>query len=155
MAQNPDKSYNGISDKKLLHMRSVAEECYRLAIESGMTESEARAAYTMGFIHDIGYAFSPAKGHAAVSAEMLYSVARGNLTHDIVTAIRFHGKPSGKRIDKITPLSRILDTADLSVMPDGNKVSVKERLDYIKARYGKNSEQAINTEELAKELGLI
>lgn len=49
---------------------------------------------------------------------------------------------------------RILNTADMTFDHMGNRVSVKERLESIETRYGKESAQYQNAIFLAKKIGL-
>ena len=154
-----DRKYIGITDNRLKHMRSVAEECYRLAKEHGLDEDDARAAYVMGFLHDIGYAFSEkASQHPEIGKQMINCAfaplnggipgagARTAKDADIADCICRHGHPY--ELDNI--FTRILDDADMSVNSKGEKVSHEERLSDITVRYGADSRQARNASLLLK-----
>lgn len=152
-----------ISNNKLFHMRKVAEECYRIAKEKGLNEDEARAAYVMGFVHDIGYAFSEsAKGHAALGEKMLRmaftqpsdpewgkSIERTDAA-DVFRAIGTHGKPY--EVNNIYSL--ILNTADLQVNHMGEPVTVEERLKGVEVWYGKDSEEYANALKVTIAIGM-
>lgn len=142
----------GITENKLHHMLGVAEECYKLAINKGYDTDFAKTMYFLGFVHDIGYAFSKtSEEHPLVGAEII-SNALGETASDnrFLHAIRQHGHYTEKK----TAEWEILNTADLTIDSKGNKVHVSERLADIKSRYGEYSNQYLTACDIAEQVGL-
>lgn len=130
----------GITAHKIMHMLAVARKCYTLAREKyELSETTARKCFVMGLLHDIGYEFSDsASTHPEVGADMLNSLNVSQFCA-IVDAVRNHGKIY--EMENVTKWDYILNEADLTVDSKGNNVSIEERLDDIKGRYGKSSTQ--------------
>lgn len=135
-----------ITDNKMLHIKAVAEECYRIAIEEyHLTQGEAERAYTIGFVHDIGYAFAnESKSHPLKGMEMLNN-AFGSMCFEVGA----HGNPDTKYQSQYLD---ILNKADLIVDATGQKVGPIARLKDIGNRYGTDSSQYINAKQLIDKL---
>ena len=121
-----------ISDNKLLHMRSVAELMYERALEWTNDEEYAQDMYLLGFLHDIGYLFGPDE-HGASGAELL---ERNGYVG--ASSVRYHGKAQVPQ-DQWTQEVLLVQWCDMSVLPNGEKVSCSERLEDIGQRYGFDS----------------
>lgn len=121
-----------ISENKLKHMIGVARECERLAKEKRATPAMQTACFIMGLLHDIGYEKcheDDIECHAEKGSEMLKSFKK--YEHEIIDAIAKHGNA----ITNTSLFDKILNTADLTIDHEGNRVSVEERLAEIKNRY--------------------
>lgn len=147
--------YIGISEDRLHHILGVAKECYQIAKNMGYPEDFCRRMFMIGWNHDVGYEFSKNQSdHPAISEEMLKLI---NITNDnkesskVLHSIRKHGLyTKTKSIEWI-----ILNTADMTIDSKGNKVTISQRLDDIKSRYGEYSiqySQACNIVEQIKML---
>ena len=140
-----------LTEQKIKHNVTVARLCYKIAKEKYKTnENFARAMWTIGYNHDIGYEFiedsSNISAHSDISDELIFSAFKGDSY-----AIKWHGK----KISQSNVSLRILNEADLQVDSKGNIISVKERLEDIRLRYGNESKQYDQAKWLAIELGLI
>ena len=135
-----------ITDNKMLHIKAVAEECYRIAKEEyRLNQNEAEKAYAIGFVHDIGYAFADENSsHPLKGMEMLNSVF-GVMCFEVGA----HGNPDTKYHSQYLD---ILNKADLSVDAMGCKVGPIARLKDIEDRYGKESRQYKNAKRLVDTL---
>lgn len=145
-----------LNENKVKHMLAVAKKCYSLAKdpELDLSEQDCRAAFFMGYIHDIGYAFTEStftdNNHAVLGANIgAYSFA-GHDT-EIFYAIKNHGKPDLK--DSL--FLRILNIADLTTDYEGKDITIYEKISYIGKKYGENSVQYNNAFRLATQLNLI
>lgn len=145
-----DSKYIGISEHRLDHTIAVARKCYDLAKnEYDMSEMDARKMFLMGFLHDMGYEFSEnTEEHPGVVSDILNSLSEQNL-QDTVFAIRTHGKPQ-RFIG--TYHQAILNEADLTVNHLGQNVSMEERCEDIRKRYGDTSHQYLNSVQMIEQL---
>ena len=134
-----------ISDKKLLHMRSVAELMYERALEWTGDEEYAEEMYVLGLLHDVGYILG-SDSHGAKGADIL---ERGNYSH--ADAVRFHGK-ADVADEELTREVILLQWCDMSVLPGGRKVPVAERLEDVGARYGFDSGTYADSKAIAGRL---
>jgi hypothetical protein len=120
-----------------------------------MSEEDSRKYFLMGLVHDIGYEFSKeAEEHPEIGADILESVADKEWFSDqewleSINAIRHHGKVMQY---EYTIADYILNEADLTVDSEGNDVSMEERLEDIKDRYGQLSRQYKNAAEMKRRL---
>lgn len=145
-----DSKYIGISEHRLDHTIAVARKCYDLAKnEYGMSEMDARKMFLMGFLHDMGYEFSEGtEEHPHVMGDILESLSEQD-KNDIVFAIRTHGKPK-KFLG--TYNQAILNEADLTINHLGEEVSMQERCEDIRKRYGDTSHQYLNSVQMIEQL---
>lgn len=145
-----NKQYIGISDHRIQHMIGVARKCYQLAKEKyNMSEEDSRKYFVMGILHDIGYEFTEKRSeHPFVGADILDSLTIQDIT-DINDAIRHHGKCLQY---EYTDADYILNEADLTIDSRGNAVSMEQRCDDIKERYGEDSRQYKNAIEMKRRL---
>lgn len=122
-----------ISDERIAHMHGVAEYMYEHAGEYGLPADDM---YLLGLLHDIGYLYG-SDNHEVNGERLLrkngfllkYSIAVGNHAKYISDSIH----PIKERV--------LLIEADMHIGPDGEYMSFRDRLNDIKKRYGKNSEQ--------------
>ena len=147
----------GITDNKLHHMLGVARKAYQLAIERGHDKIFARRMFLLGYIHDVGYEFSyTTPEHPIISANMLYHLAdidindKQGILKNSYNAIRLHGQYT----DEETEEWRILTMADFLVDNTGNEVTVTQRLEDIKERYGEYSDQYLTSCDVCYRIGL-
>lgn len=143
-----DGQYIGISEHRIKHMIGVARKCYQLAKEKyNMSEEDARKYFVMGILHDIGYEFTDERSeHPFVGADILDSFTIQDITN-INNAIRHHGKCLQY---EYTKADYILNEADLTIDSKGNKVSMEQRCNDIKERYGEDSRQYKNAKEMKR-----
>ena len=140
-----------ITESKFQHIIGVARLCYKLAKEKYHANEEfARSMWAIGFNHDIGYEFindgDSTKEHPIIADNIIQHAFYGNCH-----AIEYHGK----RVAQDDLQLRILNEADLQIDATGKLVTVEERLEDIRNRYGDNSDQYEQAYCLALELGLI
>jgi putative nucleotidyltransferase with HDIG domain len=132
----------GMSDSRMAHSLSVAKKMEQLASEYGL---DAREAFTVGLLHDIGYEFcEQQKDHPIVGGEMLK--AQGFKYWQEVSC---HGKVNQKYSSQML---RLLNYADMTTGPNGESLQVSERLADIARRYGLESCQYLEAVELSKTL---
>lgn len=136
-----------ITEDRLKHMLGVARKCYSISKELGYSEEFSKKMWFLGYIHDIGYEFVEPENHATESANILASM--GITDYDTLLAVKFHGKH-----DKGNIKWKILAGADLQVDSKGNEVSVIERLNDIRDRYGETSDAYLTACDNAYAVGL-
>ncbi len=145
----------GISEDKLHHILGVARKAYRIAKDMGKDENFCRRCFMLGWIHDIGYEFSKEQSeHPDTSAMMLLLMNEDNVASDLkrpfYKAIRDHGRYPSEMTDEY----RILNMADMLVDSRGREVTVSQRLDDIKDRYGEHSDQYLTACDVCYRIGL-
>ena len=111
-----------LTEDRLKHMLGVARLMYEKA--EG-TETYKREMWLLGFLHDIGYEFDE-DNHAKEGAKMLFDIFGVN---GLSFPIEHHGSPTqfGER-------QQLLNYADMSISPEGERVSIEERLAEIEQR---------------------
>ena len=157
-----EQNYIGISEDRLHHILGVARKAYKIAKDMGHDEDFCRRCFMLGWIHDVGYEFAENQSeHPDISAKMLLLINEDTIASDLkkpfYKAIKEHGKyPSGitEEHSEMTEEYRILNMADMQVDNQGNKVSVSQRLDDIKNRYGEHSNQYLTACDICYLIGL-
>lgn len=141
-----------ITENKLKHMLGVARKCYSVAKEKGYSEDTAREYWLMGLLHDIGYEFIDSNenpdSHPQIAYDFLDNQLQFNLMslYNDLLAIKFHGDSSvGEGAVGLFNLNiydriQILNYADMTTDTEGKETTIKERLEDIKERYGKDSD---------------
>jgi len=124
-----------ITEDRLKHMLGVARKCYNIAKERKHSEDFCKKMWFIGYTHDIGYEFVESENHSTESASMLASF--GCTDYNILTAVKSHSKA----INTHNEVWEILTLADMQVDSQGNEVTMEERLEDIKSRYGKVSKE--------------
>ena len=136
-----------ISQDRLKHSIGVARKMYEMSLQRGWNIEQSRKMFVLGFVHDIGYEFSNEQSeHADVGADIMKLCG-----FEYVNEILYHGKVQQ---DYSSEELYMLNVADFLVGPDGSSVSVERRLEGIKQRYGEESPQYKEANELAKQLNL-
>lgn len=138
-----------ITENKIKHSLEVARVCAELASQECKDESYIQACFLMGLLHDIGYENGDAKGHSKRSADYIDSMEL--YLEDIKSAIANHGKD----IIFANRFSEILNKADLQVNSKGERVCAFSRLADIEMRYGSNSTEFIQVQDIAQRLNLV
>lgn len=145
--------YIGISDDRLHHIIGVARECYNIAKSYDKDEDFCRKMFLIGYLHDVGYEFSTTQAeHPDISEKILMLLGfQNDKIGEALHAIKYHG-----RYTKHSTLEwKILNIADMTINSKGNKVTVYERLEDIKSRYGEHSDQYLTAYDIASQVGLI
>ena len=146
----PFDDYIGISEERLHHVLGVARKCYDLARISGNDEGFCRKMFLLGWLHDIGYEFSTQReGHSKLSAEIVALLLPGDEVS--LDAIRSHGTCPE---EPISLEKTLLVSADMTTGPNGEDISVHERLLGIKERFGAESEEYLTACNICYALGL-
>ena len=167
------QDFIGISEDRLHHIIGVARKAYEIAKNMGYDERFCRRCFMLGWIHDVGYEFSEKQlEHPNVSAELLWTLGdafgvimeypcneNGEISSSApynegwvtaVSAIKDHGLYT----ENETAEWKILNMADMQVDSQGNEVSVSQRLDDIKNRYGEHSNQYLTACDICYRIGL-
>lgn len=134
-----------IGESKILHMKAVAELMYERALDETGDEEYAEDMYVLGLLHDIGYLFGSDE-HGASGAALM---ERNGYTRS--NEIRYHGKPEVPE-GAFTPELELVQWCDMSVLPNGEKVSCAERLEDVGRRYGFGSHVYENCAEICGRL---
>lgn len=127
-----------ISQNRIQHIVTVANRL-KAIVESrsdvyGMTPDEA---FILGYLHDIGYEFTEDQtNHCFIAGEILR-----NQGYKYWQEVYWHGIPQEEY--KSNELM-LLNYVDMTTSPNGEQVSLEERIDDIIQRYGGNSIQAKN-----------
>ena len=147
-------NYIGISEDRLHHILGVARKSYSIAKEMNFDESFCRRMFMLGWMHDIGYEFSKTQSeHPDISSELLLALGDAlsdKLWADAVSAIKSHGRYT----ENETIEWKILNMADMQVDSKGKEVTVSQRLDDIKDRYGEYSDQYLTACDICYRIGL-
>lgn len=144
----------GISEDRVHHILGVARECYRIAKDKGYDEDFCRRMWMIGWNHDVGYEFSEKQSeHPYISESLLklINVRSGNIeSSKVLHSIRKHGLNTNTKSAEWI----ILNMADLTIDDKGNKVDILKRLEGIKQRYDKDSNQYLTACDVAYDVGL-
>lgn len=150
----------GISEDRLHHIIGVARKAYRIAKDMGCDEAFARKMFMIGWVHDVGYEFSKEQSeHSKVSSEMLHQLVCVNKIYDTSIslktnhAIYYHGLYPDEEVDRNLEW-KIINMADMLIDSKGNEVTVSQRLDDIKNRYGEYSDQYLTACDICYQIGL-
>ena len=155
------QNFIGISENRLHHIIGVARKAYKIAKDMGYDERFCRRCFILGWIHDVGYEFSEKQSeHPNVSEELLctlgdaFGVISSSTPYNeewitTLSAIKDHGSYT----ENETVEWKILNMADMQVDSQGNEVSVSQRLDDIKNRYGEHSDQYFTACDICYRIG--
>lgn len=122
-----------ISENKLKHMLGVARECRNLARQKNLSEDLCDAMFIMGLLHDVGYEDEEGSMHGSVSEELIRKFQKH--IDNACDAISAHGLA----FENWDVFDEVLNTADMTISHTGEKISIEERLEGIKERWGSNS----------------
>ena len=115
-------------DNRMKHTMQVAHIMQQNAKSLGLDEENM---FTLGMMHDIGYAFGDGATHHIKGAEILEKQG-----YKYFKEVRYHGMPTEEYSS--TELD-LLNFADMQVTRTGDKVSLEERLAEIAKRNGEDS----------------
>lgn len=147
--------YIGISEDRLHHIIGVARKAYKIAKDMGYEEDFCYKCFMLGWIHDVGYEFSEKQSeHSDISAKMLMFMNEDPFGSDLIKPLYKAIKEHGKYPTEITDEYIILNMADMQVDSKGNEVTVFERLEDIKNRYGEDSNQYLTACDICYCIGL-
>ena len=151
----------GISEDRLHHILGVARKCYEIAKERSHNEEFCQRMFMIGWVHDVGYEFVEKQSeHPAKSSELLHNLVSVHNLYDTQIslktdyAIHYHGQFPDKELLNNEEWI-ILNMADMLIDSTGNEVTVEERLEDIKVRYGDKSKQYLDAHNICKIIGLI
>lgn len=124
-----------ITTNRLKHCNRVAEKMKELTIANPKQYPyDPDEMYILGFVHDVGYGLGASpKNHAFVGAEILK-----NSGYKYWKEVYYH--TSDQDVYN-SPALTLLNFADLTTSPNGEDMSIPERIGDISARYGQGSEQ--------------
>ena len=156
------------NEKKAIHSLAVARKCAEIAAQKGKNKEFQQQMFLLGWLHDIGYAYGDNANHGEIAVGILQNsrVLHAGPGYRYSKEILMHGYPENhpKRCEDIfgneldapyhSEALDILNTADITTMPNGTDCTAAMRLLDVKNRYGKNSEQYANLFALCKELKL-
>ena len=138
-----------LTKNKLQHIYGVSKKMQKMV--SGNPEKfgmffTPEAAFTLGFLHDIGYAFTESPmNHEHVGGTVLRTCG-----FNYAKEIYYHGDPDQKYYD--SPELQPLQYCDMTINPFGEEVSMEQRVSDIKKRHGEESLQATGAEKMRKRL---
>ena len=136
----------GLSDSRLFHMRGVAYKSYNLAREVfKMKEDVARSLFVMGLTHDFAYAFVKNQTDHEHEGGRILEISGFNWANSVFN----HGDPN---VDNWTDELLILNLADMTTSPDGNPITIGQRLEDIENSSGTDSIQATKARKLNKRI---
>lgn len=121
-----------ITENRWKHILGVARTARVLALKFRPDDKKyAQDMFLLGLLHDFGYEFSPdGRNHAQTGGEILkrcgYKYWREVAGH-------------GFALDDMSDELFLLDCADMTTGPDGEKMTLNERVEEIAKRYGSGS----------------
>ncbi len=130
-----------LSKTRLSHCNSVGEMMQRIVQESdtGVFPFSPEEAFTVGYLHDIGYAFTDNQlEHSYIGG--LHLRKTGFKYWDVVY---WHGNENP---EINCPMLNLLDYSDMSIDFDGSSIDFDTRINNIIKRYGEDTRQV----EIAK-----
>lgn len=122
-----------ITTSRWRHILGVARRAKELAEKlKPQDEQFAQDMFLLGMLHDFGYEFAEEPGkHPQVGAEILKRQG-----YRFWQAVENHGNVN---VDEVSDELFILSCADMTTGPDGEFFTMRERIDNMAERYGKNS----------------
>ena len=128
-------------DNRMKHTMQVARIMEKNAESLGL---DKESMFTLGMMHDIGYAFGDGATHHIKGAEMLEKQG-----YKYATEVRYHGLPTNEYAS--TELD-LLNFADMQVTRTGEQVTLEERLAEIAKRNGEDSHITKNCRKVVEGL---
>lgn len=120
-----------ISSDRLNHIIAVARKMQFLSEKLGL-DAISDDMFVLGFLHDVGYEFAYSKEeHPTIGGLLLKSNK-----YKYYNEVYYHGKVQDEYNSKELDL---LNYCDMTVSPKGDNVTLDERLNDIKLRFGEES----------------
>lgn len=138
-----------MTNDRLKHSLSVAKKMKEIVKgKKQIYKFSPDEAFILGMLHDIGYEFCiTQEEHAHIGGEVLK-----NQGYKFWKEIYFHGVPQEEYSSAELWL---LNYVDMITHPNGEYISIHERIEDIEKRYGKDSLQVEEARELAKILNYL
>lgn len=139
------KKLTNFPENRYKHCYSVGKKMYQYAKDVlKWDENTCVEMFVLGNLHDIGYEMNGnCFGHDKVLADALHGSYRYSNEIELHAGLQ-------KRYD--TPAMRLLYFADMTVDGEGNWCTFEERLQDIRTRYGKESEEYKESVQIAEYL---
>lgn len=133
----------GFSNSRMMHSLSVARKMKFLAEKTIGFPHSPKDMFLLGLIHDASYEFVCCQeDHEQRGGEIL----RDN-GYKYWREVYYHGNPDSEYCSRALTL---LNYADMTTDQEGNDVSIEERLENIKERYGADSVQYLKAVRLSE-----
>ena len=119
-----------IQEHRKKHIFAVAELMQRYGQERDYSAEQCNELYTLGLLHDIGYAFLEEKDyekHEMVGGEVLHKQG-----YKFWKEVYYHGVANSPYQSEYLDL---LNLADMHIDSEGNYVGLDERLEELSKRY--------------------
>ena len=121
-----------MNEDRLRHSIAVARKMVEIAKSKNLSDEDIKNCFIIGYNHDIGYEFTKnGNNHNTIGGEIL----RNNFKY--WREIYYHGEIN---VEYKSLYLDILNQADMQIDKYGNDVGYDKRLEYIKSRYGEDSE---------------
>ena len=118
---------------------------YERAFSKTGDKDYAEKMYVLGFVHDIGYIFG-SKGHAHAGGNLL-----DRCGFEYAQEVYLHGT-GDPYPEQLSDELMLLQWCDMSVGPNGVRMTCVERLEDIGERYGLDSEQYLEAKMIIDRL---
>lgn len=124
-----------ISDSRIKHILKVAIKMKKYVAENpGKYSCTPDEAFLIGYLHDIGYEYTDIQTeHCYKGGEVLRDQG-----YKYWQEIYYHGVPQEVYI---SPELTLLNYVDMTTSPNGEDITLQQRIDDIAVRYGKDSVQ--------------
>ena len=135
-----------VNISRLKHSYAVATKMREsVLLSSKIYSCSANDMYVLGMLHDIGYGLDEEqKNHAHIGGEILREQG-----YKLWKEIYYHGIV---QMEYMSQELRLLNHIDMTTGPDGEDMTIQERIDDIGLRYGKGSRQEKDAIKLAEEI---
>lgn len=135
-----------ITIDRLKHSLAVANKMKEIVEnESNKYSFDSDAAFVLGLLHDIGYAFSNNPNeHAIIGGKILKEQG-----YKYWKEVFYHGV---LQFEYQSLELNLLNYVDLMTSPTGEYITIQERIEDISKRYGKNSFQENEAKKLFENL---
>ncbi len=135
-----------IAEYRKKHIFAVAELMQKYGEERGYTKSQCNELYTLGLLHDIGYAFLEEKDYE--KHEVVGGLFLKEQGYKFWQEVYYHGVANSPYQSEYLDL---LNLADMHIDYTGEYVSFDERLQDISRRYNTKIEE-LNSFKVVQEL---
>lgn len=136
-----------MTNRRARHIIAVAEMMRDIADDYPGLELNGEQMYLLGFLHDIGYAFTDVRNrHGIIGGQVLETAGYG-----YAQEVANHGMPETSLPGSIGNAQRLLNLADMMTDSRGRHIDINERLSNIAQRYGFDSLEFSNANDIARE----